>query len=245
MTDPHPGPGHGQQGRDREPERAGDEEPGERECDNPQPDVEDHHLRDGSALRLRIGNAAGEVHDVRRAAHAEEGPDQPAHDAGGRRPEPTQSSSGFATEDQVDRIDAHEQAERQKGRVARQAEEQRDAQGEPEEREGHERQELTGVGLPPRVEAERQRRAEIEESSQREHKGQREDVDENRNRDRRGAEPRDAEYEVGGEDHEWHEQQRVVRRRHAGTGGHYSADRPGIQGASFDRRLLNGRPPGV
>ena len=100
-------------------------------------------------------------------------------------------------------------AERQRGRVARQAEEQRDAQGEPEEREGHERHDLSGVGLPARVEAERQRRAEIEESGQREHEGQREEVDENGNRDRRGTEPRDAEYEVRDEDHEWHEQQHV------------------------------------
>ena len=51
-------------------------------------------------------------------------------------------------------------AERQQGRVARQAEEQRDAQGQPEEREGHERHDLSGIGLPARVEAERQRRAE-------------------------------------------------------------------------------------
>jgi len=108
-------------------------------------------------LRIRLGNPAGEVHDVRRAAHTEECSDEPAHDAGGRRPAPTQSPSGFATEDQVDRIGAHEQAERQKGRVARQAEAQRDAQCEPEEREGHERQKLSGVGLPARVEAERQR----------------------------------------------------------------------------------------
>ena len=100
-------------------------------------------------------------------------------------------------------------AERQQGRVARQAEEQRDAQGEPEEREGHERHDLSGVGLPARVEAERQRRAEIEERGQREHEGQREEVDENGNRDRRGTEPRDAEYEVRDEDHEWHEQQHV------------------------------------
>ena len=74
-------------------------------------------------------------------------------------------------------------AERQQGRVARQAEEQRDAQGEPEEREGHERHDLSGVGLSAR--------------------------DENGNRDRRGTEPRDAEYEVRDEDHVWHEQQHV------------------------------------
>jgi len=39
------------------------------------------------------------------------------------------------SEHQVDGIGAHEQAERQLGRVARQPEEQRDAQDEPEERE--------------------------------------------------------------------------------------------------------------
>ena len=92
-----------------------------------------------------------QVHDVRRLAHAEECADEPAHDAGGRRPEPTHSSSAFATEHQVDGIGAHEQAERQQGRVARQAEEQRDAQGEPEEREGHERHDLSGVGLSTRT----------------------------------------------------------------------------------------------
>ena len=133
MTAPDTSPGHGQQPRDREPERGGDEEPGERECDDPQSDVEDHHL-----------------------------------------------------------IGAHEQAERQQGRVARQAKEQRDAQSE---------HELARVGLPARVEAERQRRAEIEERGQREYEGQREEMDENGDRDRRGAEPRDTEYEVRGEDH--------------------------------------------
>jgi len=137
-------------------------------------------------------------------AHAEERSDEPAHDARGRRPPPAQSPPGFTTEHQVDGVGAHEQAERQQGRVARQAEEQRDAQGEPEEREGHERHELSSVGL--------------------EHEGQGEEVDENGNRDRRGAEPRDAEYEVRDEDHEdheGHEQQHVVRGRHAGTAGHY------------------------
>jgi hypothetical protein len=42
-------------------------------------------------------------------------------------------------------------------------------------------------------------------------------MDENGNRDRRGAEPRDAEYQVRGEDHARHEQQHVVRGHHAGT----------------------------
>jgi hypothetical protein len=140
-------------------------------------------------LRIRLGNPAGEVHDVRRPAHAEECSDEPAHFAGGRRPPPAQSPSGFAPEHQVDGIGAHEQAERQQGRVARQAEEQRDAQGEPEEREGHERHELSRVGLPARVEAERQRRAEIEKRGQGKHKGQRQEMDENGNRDRRGAAP--------------------------------------------------------
>ena len=89
-----------------------------------------------------------------------------------------------AAEDQVDGVGADEQAERQQGRVARQAKEQRDAQGEPEEREGQERQELSGVGLPARVEAERQRRAEIQKGGQGKHEGQRQEVDENGNRDR-------------------------------------------------------------
>jgi hypothetical protein len=147
MTGPHPGPGHGQQARDRQPERGGDEEPGESEGDNPQSDVEDHHLRDGGALRIRLGNPAGDVHDVRGPAHAEERSDEPAHDAGGRRPPSTQSASGgFATEYQVDGIGAHEQAERHQGRVARQAKEQGDAQGEPDQGEGHEPHELSGVG---------------------------------------------------------------------------------------------------
>jgi hypothetical protein len=39
-----------------------------------------------------------------------------------------------------------------------QAKEQRDAQGDPEEREGYERHDLSEVGPPARVEAERQRR---------------------------------------------------------------------------------------
>jgi hypothetical protein len=67
------------------------------------------------------------------------------------------------------------------------------AQGEAEERERHERPELAEIGLPARVKAERQRRAEIEEGGQREDEGQGEEVGEHGNRDRRRAEPRDAE----------------------------------------------------
>jgi hypothetical protein len=55
---------------------------------------------------------------------------------------------------------------------------------EPEEGEGHERHELSGVGLPARVEAEHQRRAEIEENGQGKHEGQGQEADENGNRDR-------------------------------------------------------------
>ena len=92
MADPDPHRRHREQDGHRGPELVGGEQAPEGEGDDAQADAEDHHLGYGRALRRRIGDATREVHDIRRAAHAEQGAQHSAHGAGGDRPPPAQTS---------------------------------------------------------------------------------------------------------------------------------------------------------
>ena len=211
IAEPHASPGHRERERYRDPERAGAQKAGQRESHDAEPDVQNDHLGDGRALGRRCRDAAGDVGDVGRAAHAEQGADHAAREAGRGRPPAAHSMRGLATKHHVQGVDAHEHAQREQGDVARQADEQRHPQREADERERDEHEQLSRVRLPARMESQREPRAEVEERGQRKHEGDRKDMDEHRDRDRRGAESRDAEYQVSGKDHERHHDQRFRR----------------------------------
>ena len=214
MAGPHPCPRDREEDRHRDPERAGDEQAGQGERPHAQADVQEHHLRNRRALCCRLGDAARDVHDVRRAPHAEQGADDAPCDARGRRPAPAESSHRVTAEHHVEREGAHEQPQREQRRVPGQVDEQRHAQRETDEGERHERRELARVRLPARVEPEDQRGAEVKDRGQRQYEREGEEVNEDGNGDRRRPEARDAEHHVAGKNHEPHEDEHRHRDWH-------------------------------
>ena len=171
----------GSQAHHRDLERAGEEESGDGERHNASSDAQDNHLRDRRTLHRRVRHSAREIHHISWAANIEERSQHAARKAGGQCPTPPQPAPRIATNGCVERIRADEPSERPKRRGARQIDEKSDSEHKPEERKGDQRQQLFAIGLPTGVNTERERRSQIQDPGEREHKGERQEVREQTN----------------------------------------------------------------
>src|SRR5207249_10470284 len=113
---------------------------------------------------------AGEIRHARRAPRAEQRTQYPAHDASRRRPYPTELPRRAPAENEVEGMEADEDAQGEERDAPGKLHEQRYAQGETQKGEGHQEQEIARIGLPSGLKAEQQRRSEVEHRSQRQHK---------------------------------------------------------------------------
>ena len=87
-------------------------------------------------------------------------------------------------EHDVQRIAADEDPECEQRRIAREADEERHAEGETDDRERRQHQQLADIGLLLRVNTECRRRSEIEGGGQRQDERQRQEMREHGNGDR-------------------------------------------------------------
>ena len=133
---------------------------------------------------------------------AEQRTQYPAHDASRRRPYPTELPRRAPAENDVEGMEADEDAQGEERDAPGKLHEQRYAQGEAQKGEGHQEQELARIGLPSGLKAEHQRRGEVEHRGQRQHKCEGKKVGENRDGDGRCAESSDAEDDIPDKDDE-------------------------------------------
>jgi len=169
---------------DREPQVAAGEESGDGEGSDAQSHVEGDHQRDRRALRRGVGNAAGDVDDIGRAADPEQCAEHAAEETRRHGPRPPERPPRATMEHDVQRIAADEHPECEERGIAREADEERHAEGEADDRERRQHQQLTDIGLLLRVNAECRRRSEIEGGGERQDERQRQHMREHGDRDR-------------------------------------------------------------
>src|SRR5207245_11025978 len=103
----------------------------------PQSHAQNHHLRDGRALRSGVSQPAGEIRDVRRPPRTEQRTQYTAHDTSRPRPYSTELPRGAPAESDVERMDADAGAQGEEREGPGKLNEQRQAQGEAQEGEGN------------------------------------------------------------------------------------------------------------